>query len=367
MKKFIPRHRPTSSKTSQTRPLPGRSLAVFSTILMFASLGSFLITRSQAATMTIAVEAEQGVLAGNSLARANQTGASGNGAVEFGTGGNPGGTGIDTPNNTGPNGIAGNWKIAFNDDFKGATLDESVWQRCNPSFRAACIPWNSEAQEFNASPTNNDNVVVSGGALHLVANKKNGKIWSGTVSTGPDTKFNLYKDKPAGSYKGFNYVYGVYEGRVRFPKGKGFWPSLWQLPTDQGKGWPHNGEYDVVEINGGQPTVGHFTVHKERPDGGGGSIYNGTTKPIADVSGDYHTYSLDWQPGSLTWYVDGKQVHKVEDGSYVQKVPFYIIANFSMCPPNNGDCWGGQTGGIDGSTPFPSSMDIDYLRVWKRQ
>jgi hypothetical protein len=348
-----------------------RALAIIGIVFMFAALGSFFITQSKAATLTVAQEAEQGTLSGNSVRRTGQNGASGAAAVEFNVGSNTGGnTGVDTPNNTGPNGITGNFRIAFGDDFKGTDLDNTKWIRCNMSFNSSCVPFNHELQKFNASLTNNDNIVVSGGQLHLVANQKNTGIWSGTVSTAPKGAQKFGYNQPG--YTGFEYTYGVYEARVKFPKGDGFWPSLWALPDQQKYGgWPSSGEYDVVEVNGTHPSQGHFTVHKSGNSCGPSDCAHNDPE-LGDMTTDYHTFALDWQPDSLTWYYDGRQVHKVTDKAYIRDYPFYLIANFSMCPQNTneaggGGCWGGQTGGVNGSTPFPSSMDIDYMRVWQRQ
>jgi len=251
--------------------------------------------------------------------------------------------------------IGGTWKLAFNDEFTGSSLDLTKWIMCNPSFASSCNPYNNEQEKFRTTP-GNPNVKVSGGQLHLIATKENGQVYSGMVSTGPN-KWNY--DQPG--YKGFQFTYGYYEGRVRIPKGNGFWPSMWMLP-DQAKygAWPGSGEYDVFEIPGNDPTEYHFTAHWA----GGGVCGHACTPQeahIADASAGFHTFGLDWEPTGLTWYVDGKKMgNTVTDGGAIKKTPFYIIANFSV-----GGSWGPLNGAPDGSTPFPASMDIDYLRVWQ--
>lgn len=262
--------------------------------------------------------------------------------------------------NPAPNGPTGDWHLVFSDEFNGNTLDLSKWIMCNPSFATSCLPYNEEQQKFNVAQTNNENVKVSGGNLHLVTTKdSSGQIWSGMVSTGPN-KFNY--DQP--NYQPFEYTYGYYEGRVKFPKGNGFWPSMWMLPDQDKNGpWPDSGEYDVVEIAGNDPTKGHFTAHWG-PNGSGdcGHPCTPQEETISDASADYHTYGFDWQPDGLTWYVDGKQVgNKITDPNAIRNHPFYIIANFSV-----GGSWPPLNGAPDSSTVFPASMDIDYLRVWQK-
>lgn len=82
---------------------------------------------------------------------------------------------------------------------------------------------------------------------------------------------------------------------------------------------------------------------------------------ISDASAGWHTFGLDWEPDGLTWYVDGKKMGRtVTDQAAIKNYAFYIIANLSV-----GGTWPPLNGGIDGSTPFPASMDIDWLRVYK--
>lgn len=262
-----------------------------------------------------------------------------------------------SPANVQPAGQSNGWHLVFSDEFSGNSLDLNKWIMCNPSFASSCNPYNNEQEKFNVAP-NNPNVVVSGGLLKLITTKQNGQIWSGMVSTGP----NVFNYNQPG-YRSFQYTYGYYEGRVKIPKGNGFWPSLWELPDQKIYGaWPGSGEYDNFEIPGNNPTEYHFTAHWGGSGGQCGHPCSPQMATISDASATYHTYGLDWEPNGLTWYVDGKKMgNTVTDSAAIQNHPFYIIANFSV-----GGSWGPLNGGPDASTPFPAEMDIDYLRVWQK-
>jgi hypothetical protein len=58
----------------------------------------------------------------------------------------------------------------------------------------------------------------------------------------------------------------------------------------------------------------------------------------------------------LFYYVDGV---KTLDVAHTRKVPLYVIINLGV-----GGSWGGDP---DKSTILPASMDIDYLRIYKKQ
>jgi hypothetical protein len=71
--------------------------------------------------------------------------------------------------------------------------------------------------------------------------------------------------------------------------------------------WP-GPEYDIVEVINGKA---YGTVHFAGPDGG--DRYNTVFYDGIDES-EVHTYTLDWQPGSITYYVDGAKIGTVTEG-----------------------------------------------------
>jgi Ca2+-binding RTX toxin-like protein len=76
---------------------------------------------------------------------------------------------------------------------------------------------------------------------------------------------------------------------------------------------------------------------------------------VADTSAGFHTYGVDWEPDFITWYVDGQQVFQTATPADMNK-PMYMIANLAV-----GGDWPGSP---DGSTTFPATMQIDYIRAY---
>ena len=75
-----------------------------------------------------------------------------------------------------------------------------------------------------------------------------------------------------------------------------------------------------------------------------------------DFSADFYTFAVDWEPGSIVWYVDGVERALTTKG--VPDEPMYLIANLAV-----GGDWPGNP---DATTVFPGYMDIDYIRVYQR-
>lgn len=257
-----------------------------------------------------------------------------------------------------PVGQSGTWKLAFDDEFDGTSLDTTKWIMTNPSFQNPWQPYNNEQEKYRYT-ANNPNVQENGGALHLIATKENGQIYSGMISSGPvpQLKGSNWQGVAAPGYHPFQYTYGYFEGRVKLPKGNGFWPSMWMLPDQEKYGdWPGSGEYDMFEVPGNNPTDLHMTEH----DGQNGGAGDSTVAAVTDLSAGYHVFGLDWEPTYIKWYLDGNLMKTYTNAFGIQSHPFYPIANFSV-----GGSWPPLNGAPDATTPFPTSMDIDYIRIFQ--
>lgn len=135
----------------------------------------------------------------------------------------------------------------------------------------------------------------------------------------------------------FNFTYGIAEARIYLPTGSAGKPVNWPAFWTTGQNWPHDGENDIMEGLGG--AVGpHF--HSTR--GGPGFTVPGSW-------GGWHTFDSLWQPGSVTYYYDGKRVGSITEG--ITGKPMYLILGF---------------GPSDSSPTVPATMLVDYVRVWQR-
>lgn len=244
-------------------------------------------------------------------------------------------------------GQSGDWSLIFSDDFNGAGLNTQKWQTCYWWDKHGCtIVTNNELEWYQP-----DNVLLRNGALQLQAQQRrvdasNGNTYaytSGMITSGRATSNTARPVK-------FTFTYGYAEIRAKVPRGKGLWPAFWLLPADHSS----RPEIDVMEIIGDEPRVVNLRFHYPA-DGEGGDVGGSWTGP--DFSQGWHTFAIDWRPASLVWYVDGVERWRYEDQAHIPSGPMYLLANLAV-----GGDWPGPP---DATTQFPSSYQIDYMRVWK--
>lgn len=256
-------------------------------------------------------------------------------------------TATTPPTSSLPVGQTGNWTLIFHDEFDGTALDTTKWNTCYFNFTVGngCDHDQGELELYQPGE-----ISLSNGILNLRADKQtvtaaNGKTYhytSGMISSGPSSQ---------GSAAKFTFTYGYMEMRARIPAGQGLWPAFWTLPADLS--WPP--EIDVFEILGNDPAV--INMHYHYSTAGGGDGDTGSTWTGDDFAAGWHTYAVDWEPGSLTWYVDGVARRHYTNAN-VPSQPMYLLANLAV-----GGNWPGSP---NASTPFPSTFQIDYIRVWHK-
>jgi beta-glucanase (GH16 family) len=64
----------------------------------------------------------------------------------------------------------------------------------------------------------------------------------------------------------------------------------------------------------------------------------------------YHFHSPGCQSGVVTYYYDGNEVGQITTG--ITSSPMYLILNYAVA-------------GQGGAVVTPSTMQVDYVRVWQ--
>ncbi len=160
-----------------------------------------------------------------------------------------------------------------------------------------------------------------------------------------------------------DFLYGRFEIKAKLPTGRGTWPAIWMLPTDwKYGGWPDSGEIDIMEHVGYDQDRVHITVHTRAYNHGIGTQV-GKSKVISNASTEFHLYRVDWTPEKIEGFIDDDKIFEFKNeksGSatwpFDQK--FHLLLNIAV---------GGNWGGVEGvdENAFPTSMVVDYVRVYK--
>ena len=264
-----------------------------------------------------------------------------------------------------PNDLTATAKLTFTEDFNqfrtwngstGLDVTANVLPPLgsgNPGtsgyVNAGELQWyvNPDYRPANGSPALPNPYSIQGGILTIEATPADGTIRS---TIGGQT----YTSGVVSTYHEFSQTYGYFEMRAELPAGKGLWPAFWLMPSDGG--WPP--EIDVMEQLGKDPGTIYTTVHSKVAGAeqvAGNHFQTGAGEKVGDTSTGFHTYGVDWEPDTITWYYDGRQVFQAATPADANK-PMYMIANLAV-----GGNWPGNP---DGSTPFPADMKIDYLRAY---
>lgn len=248
-----------------------------------------------------------------------------------------------------PEGIDGEFEPIFLEEFDGTTLDTSHWTTCYWWDENGCTNLSNRNRQWYQR----DNVSVADGVLVLTAREERvtgfeGRRFdytSGIVTTGR-------YDSESSSEVRFEANKGIFEMRARLPAGKGLWPAFWMLPSTL----ESKPEIDIMEL------LGHRTrqleLHFHYRNGNGESERVGTDVMTYDLTEGWHVYGLDWSADRIVWYLDGKEVWRYDDPRYIPDEPMYLLINLAV-----GGEWPGDP---DRNTEFPASMEVDYVRAWKR-
>lgn len=262
--------------------------------------------------------------------------------------------------------------LVWSDEFSTAGQpDPTIWTYDtggggfgNNELETYCA-WGSNASP--CSTVNPSEFVGTDGFLHIEAQQ---------TSPGVYTSARL---KTQGL---FSFQYGRLEFRTMVPEAQGFWPANWLMGNNIAMvNWPACGEMDVMErVDAagnapGNPPAGN-------PDWNEGSIhgtgFTGGTGlgqpfyfPIGQTAGNaFHTYDMVWSPGSVQYFID--------DPTLTHPYASFTPASLNGLP---GAVWpfdGGQSNFIlmnlaiggdfpgppNNSTPFPSDMLVDYVRIY---
>ncbi|MBD1373949.1 glycoside hydrolase family 16 protein [Hazenella sp. IB182357] len=218
----------------------------------------------------------------------------------------------------------GEWELKWEEHFDQPELDLSKWIALDEKGL-----YNNEKQYYIY-----ENVEIANGIASLIAKNEDYEGYaytSGALST---------KNK-------FSMLYGKLEVRAKFPVGKGLFSAIWMLPAKL----EQLPEIDIMEVIGSEPDRVYMVNHW---DSGGLKTVHDEAK--VDPS-KYHNYGIEWEENELRYYIDDELVFRTQKG--VPQEEMYLIINLAV-----GGNWPDDP---NSSTIFPSSFDIEHVKVYEKR
>ncbi len=235
------------------------------------------------------------------------------------------------------------WKLFWNDEFEGKNIDNTKWTLCKRGY----------ADWKNTMSNDPRLLVVKEGILFLrgIANDNKDKDPAPYITAGITSKSK------------FNFTYGKVQIRARFQSAKGAWPALWMLGEGQ---WPSAGEIDIMEHLNFENKI-HQTLHSDFTQRNKNKENKLGPKNTTTVQIDrdmWNTYGCEWNSEKIVFTVNNKPTYTYPRVPSLGKdqFPFHVPSYF-MLTMQIGGSWVGKANPSD----YPAVMEVDWIRVYKRE
>lgn len=264
------------------------------------------------------------------------------------------------------------WQLVFSDDFSGSELNRDLWHSYGNWAGMESDNWS----ESRYAPGNNqiyldDQVVLDSGICRLLLTRKDVSWRCDTCSK---TEQASYAAGEIFSYYSRPFLYGRYEARLKMPAAPKTHATFWLWPGADIR--EENGiEIDIAESYGGPVSRlpfsrgsnrhVNFSVHRWGPAGHveilgrfPDQLWWQTLRGNYFDPAAWHTYTFDWEPEGMRFYVDGLLVR-----TYTSREIPWLSTDARSCNIR-------LSMGLDKAGNEPEGLVdaflIDYVRVWEK-
>jgi beta-glucanase (GH16 family) len=216
------------------------------------------------------------------------------------------------------------WRIVFQDEFDGETLDPEKWDVPEGQRRGGW--WSAKAISVDGE-----------GHLRMSVLREGDRVLDGCIRTRGH----------------FEHAFGYYVTRVKLQSQPGHWSAFWLyndcVGSEENEGRDGT-EIDVFE----KPWLDDRVQHTLHWDGYGEKHKSeGRTPEIPGIMDGWHTFGLWWTPSEYIFYVDGEATWRTNAGGVCQ-VPLYLKLSDEV----------GEWAGDIAKAKLPDEWLVDYVRVY---
>jgi len=236
--------------------------------------------------------------------------------------------------------VPSGYQLAWQDDFQGTSLNTQLWTAANTN-----VPTNNSLQDYLPQQ-----VSVAGGLLSITSQN--------IPSRGLPYRSGLITSKSLQKY-------GRWEIRANLPSTTGMWPAIWLLADAP---WPSQGEIDIMENRGNEPTKTSSAFHYgTNPPYQHSFLFAEQTTlrngQLVNYHNGFHNYAAEWDPKQIRFFVDDVHFWTVRDndvnGFLMNSVgPMRLIINTAI--------GGSFLENPNQTTVWPQVFEVDYVRAYNR-
>lgn len=296
------------------------------------------------------------------------------------------------------------WELVFSDEFNGNALNPYRWH----SQLRWDGEWNGERYEYRTingesqfyvnvlspDPEHQEEIVPVYNPFKFDGNRlairaKVNPLRDRDTNRTHGRMMDIARQQPflsgaISTHEKFARKYGYFEARIKIPDHTGTFPAFWLFHENRVSEGTQRTEIDIMENLGHAPHYIYNSFHyfTNVSVGYGGDANFVKPSPSGQVNvgsghaDDYHVYAVEWEPGKITWFIDGEQVselshREVDHEELYVMINLAIGGNWTNFPTNAGGL------GRPSDQRYPTGNDIDvfsnpqleidYVRVYKRR
>ena len=277
------------------------------------------------------------------------------------------------------------YRYSWGDEFNDGNVDKSVWTGFNPSRET---PYASETDEYKTVNARDELIWEAYGVLSLpMINDTDSKHIKGSaVSTENKVafKYGLYETraKIADPYSGAATAIWLWS----FHDKQSCFDATNEIDLLENFARASNYKYDENTVKYGAGTLNYHAAAGDAADedkdtwsrvnsyfNDKDSRYFYTTDENAPTEWNtFHIYSVDWQPDRIVWYIDGKEIQRLEKSALTEEQKAIVDKAFeaAIFPVFSAGVSGynstySKVKPATGAEVWNTDLRIDYVRLYQ--
>jgi beta-glucanase (GH16 family) len=223
--------------------------------------------------------------------------------------------------------------------------------------------WEAQSHVFHCNETQfNPRNIVQDETAGTVGLKISDTAFGDRQFSGSELKYVGNQETPNQPVQ-TEFLYGRYSASIKIPRFPGSVSSLFLYRSSP---WQ---EIDIEFLDSNPRKIQFNVYFNKGKEGDNNNDYRQHSPAQMDLpfdaSEDFHEYTIEWAPGVIRWFVDGKLYREILESEKVPYLPMTLRMNhWGVCKAASG--WSGAEFATNrlqkGETP---TVEYQWIRVWQ--